>query len=300
MATKKATSAKKSRTTTTKKPVTKVTTVTADPTTPVRPTKAAKAAAVTTKGRAILQGRSPLLGAYIGEFIGTFILATAALIVSGNALLVGFVLVALVLVIGAVSGSHVNPLITVGAWVTRKISGKRALGYIGAQVLGAMLALVVMTAFSSAAPTPDAAEQNMMMMQQTPQLFQIEPVTGETKGLWYVFFAELLGAAIFGFVVSSAMRERRERAAQAFTVGLGLFAALTVAGGAASFATLQVVVNPALALSMQALAWPVQDIWSILVYIVAPILGGVAGFFLYDLVRSQNVASDDTLLQDTL
>jgi aquaporin Z len=296
MATKKAASAKKSRTTPKKQATTKVTTVKADTATTAKSTTAAKTATVTTKGRAILQGRSPLLGAFIGEFVGTFILATVALIVSGNALLVGFALVALVLVIGAVSGSHVNPLITVGAWVTRKISGKRALGYVGAQILGAMLALVVMTAFSSAAPTADDAQQNMMMMQQTPQLFQMEPITSETKGTWYVFFAEILGAAILGFVVASAMRERRERTAQAFTFGLGYFAALTVAGGAASFATLQVIINPALALSMQAIAWPIQDVWSILVYVIAPIVGGVAGFFLYDLVRSQNASSDDTLL----
>ena len=301
MATKKAASAKKTRTTTKKQPTTTVTTVKADAATTTEATKTVSTRATSAiKGRAILQGRSPLLGAYIGEFIGTFLLAAVALVVSGNALLVGFTLVALVLIIGAVSGAHVNPLITVGAWVTRKISGKRALGYIAAQLLGAMLALVAMTAFSSAAPAPDEAQQSMMMMQQAPQLFQIEQITNETEGVWYIFFAELLGATIFGFAVSSAMRERRERAAQAFTIGLGYFAALTVAAGAASFASLQVVVNPALALSMQAIAWPIEDIWSLLVYIIAPILGGVIGFFLYDMLRSQGEVSDDRLLQDTL
>lgn len=290
MATKKAASTKKSRTTTKKQPTTKVTTVKADAaSTP----KTVRTAATTTRKRAIMQGKSPLLGAYIAEFIGTFVLATTALIVQGTALLVGFVLVALVLIIGAVSGSHVNPLITIGAWVTRKISGKRALGYVGAQVLGAMLALVAMSAFSGAAPKPDDAQQSMMMMQQAPQLFQVESITSETKGVWYVFFAEVLGATIFGFAVSSAMRERRDRAAQAFTVGLGLFAALTVAGGAATFASLSAILNPALALSMQAIEWPIKDIWSILVYIIAPILGGVVGFFLYDVIRGQSEAGDD-------
>lgn len=285
MATKKAASAKKSKATATKKQnTTKVTTVKAPKaTTP-------KVAPSRTSSRKVdlLSGRPSLLGAYIAEFIGTFILAVTALVVQGNALLVGFVLIAIVLTIGVISGSHVNPLITVGAWVTRKISGKRALGYIAAQALGAMLALVVMSAFSNAAPKPDDSQQAMMLGQQTAQLFQVAPITQDTKGVWYIFFAEMLGAGIFGFAVANAIRERRERSAQAFTVGLGLFAALTVAGGAAAFANASAIVNPALALSMQAIEWPIKDMWGILVYIVAPIIGGALGFFLLDIVRGES------------
>lgn len=292
MATKKAASAKKSKTTTVKKPIIKKSTSVGSSTTKTS-TVTKASSATSTRTLSFFDGKTPLLGAYIAEFVGTFILATTALVVQGNALLVGFALIAIVLAIGFTSGAHINPLITVGAWVTRKMSGKRALGYIGAQLLGAMLALVVMTAFSGAAPKPDNSQEAMMLGQQTAQLFQMEPVTGETKGVWYVFFAELLGASILGFAVAGALRERRDRMVAAFTYGLGFFAALTIAGGAAAFASLAVVVNPALALSMQAIDWTMASAgWGILVYMIAPIVGGVLGFLLFDVIRGETVVAD--------
>ncbi|MCA9338994.1 aquaporin, partial [Candidatus Saccharibacteria bacterium] len=87
--------------------------------------------------------RTPL-GALLGEFIGTFILAAVVISVSGQPIFVLFALIAIVLAVGQLSGSHVNPAITFGAWVTHRITTLRALGYIVAQVLGAMLALVVL------------------------------------------------------------------------------------------------------------------------------------------------------------
>lgn len=267
MATKKAASTKKPKTATAKKQTTTVTTV--------------KAASTTTKRPASNRSKlaSPLLGSLVAEFIGTFMLAAIAIAVSGNSLFVGFALVAIVLTIGAMSGAHVNPLITIGAWVTRKISSKRAAGYVVAQVLGAMLALVVMTAYAGLVDTPDP-QAAMLGAQQG--LFEVAPIHGDNKAVWYVFFAELMGAAIFAFAVSSAMREKKDRTAQALTVGLGLFAALTIAGAAAALAQAHTVLNPALALSLQAIEWPIKDMFSILVYIISPILGGAIGFFLYD------------------
>lgn len=290
MATKKAASSKKVKTVGAKKhttsKVTSVKTVAADA--PVR--------ARTPKRTAILQGRSPLLGAGIGEFIGTFLLASAIVLTKGEPLYAGFVLVAIVLVLGALSGAHVNPLVTIGAWATRKISGKRALAYIFAQALGAMLALVVLTAFAGAAPKADP--QAAMFGQQTASLFKANEIAQGKE--WFVFFAEMLGAAIFGLAVSSAMREKRDRLAQAVTVGFGLLLAVLVAGVCASFASSSAIVNPAVAITLQAINWSFSSIWPILVYIVAPIVGGTIGFFLYDVVRGESDGGDDHLLNDSL
>lgn len=291
MATKKAASSKKAKTVDAKKhttsKVTSVKTVAAD--TPVR--------ARASKRTAILQGRSPLLGAGIGEFIGTFLLASAIVLTKGEPLYAGFVLVAIVLVLGALSGAHVNPLVTIGAWATRKISGKRALAYIFAQALGAMLALVVLTAFAGAAPKVDQ-QQAAMFSQQTASLFKANEIAQGKE--WFVFFAEMLGAAIFGLAVSSAMREKRDRLAQAVTVGFGLLLAVLVAGVCASFASSSAIVNPAVAITLQAINWSFSSIWPVLVYVVAPIVGGTIGFFLYDVVRGESDGGDDHLLNDSL
>jgi glycerol uptake facilitator-like aquaporin len=286
MATKKAAS-KKSTTTTPKQTTTKVTTV-----------KAVAAAKTPKKfNRNVFgQGRAPILGAFIAEFIGTFILATAAVLTKGEPLYIGFTAVAVVLMIGTLSGAHINPLVTVGAWATRKISGVRALGYVAAQILGAMLALVAMTAFIGAAPKADP-QQAAMFTQQSAELFKVNPV--DDAKVWYVFFAEMLGAAIFGFAFSSAMRAKRDRTAHAFGIGFGLFVAVMVASVIASFASTSGVVNPAIALTVGAIDWSALKLWSVLIYLVAPIIGGVLGFFLFDILRGENDGGDDHLLNDT-
>lgn len=279
MATKKTASAKKSSPTIAKPTKTKVTTVkavTAEATSPVPGYK---------RRVSQLSNRTNMLGAYIAEFIGTFILAAVAVLSQGQPLFVGFALIAIVLIIGSLSGSHVNPLITVGAWVTRKISGLRALGYVVAQILGGLLAFVVVSAFVSAAP--EVSSEAQMYGQQAATMFAASPIP-ENKEL-YVFFAEMLGAAIFAFAFASTFRMRAEdSAARALTIGLGLFAAVTIAGVAVSYIGGSAVINPAIAFTLQAVTFTdAFNLWAVLSYLIAPIVGGVIGFFLYDIIRSE-------------
>jgi aquaporin Z len=44
--------------------------------------------------------------------------------------------------IGPISGCHINPAVTVGLLLTKKIDPKFAAGYIAAQIVGAILAAV--------------------------------------------------------------------------------------------------------------------------------------------------------------
>ncbi len=285
MATKKTASAKKSKPTIAKPAKTKVTTVkaVAADSTPKAPTYKQRVGQ--------LSNRTGMLSAHIAEFVGTFILAAVAVLSQGQPLFVGFALIAIVLTIGSLSGSHVNPLVTVGAWVTRKITGLRALGYVIAQILGGLLAFVVVSAFVSAAP--EVSSEAQMYGQQAATMFAASPIP-EGKEL-YVFFAEMLGAAIFGLAFASTFRMRADDyAARALTIGLGLFAAVTVAGVAVSYVGGSAVVNPAIAFTLQAVTFTDSfNLWAILSYIIAPIVGGVIGFFLYDIIRSE---ADNTIV----
>jgi len=84
------------------------------------------------------------------EFIGTFVLVfggcgTAVLAGDfvgylGVSLAFGLTIVAAAYAIGHVSGAHLNPAVSLGAWACGRLSGKDLLPYISAQIIGAIAA----------------------------------------------------------------------------------------------------------------------------------------------------------------
>jgi aquaporin Z len=99
-------------------------------------------------------------GAVIAEIIGTFLFFFVGIGAAGaisraasggnpvdpaSSLLVialahGIVLAVLVSALGAVSGAHFNPAVTAGVWIAGQMPGRRALAYMIAQLIGAILA----------------------------------------------------------------------------------------------------------------------------------------------------------------
>lgn len=224
--------------------------------------------------------RSPLLAASVAEFVGTFLLAAVVLASAGSAVIVFFGLVAVVLAVGLVSGSHLNPAITLGAWATRRVNSVRALSYVIAQVLGALLALVVVNSFVVSAP--EVSEQAAMFGQQAPSVFSFAEIVEGKE--WLILAAELLGTAIFAFIFAAATRGK-DRLVSAFGIGGGYFVGLAIAGYLVSVLGAQAaVLNPALAGSLQAISW---DLWAIVAYVLAPVIGAVVGFALQDLVANE-------------
>lgn len=216
------------------------------------------------------------VAAWLAEFIGTFLLGAIVVATSGQPIFILFGLTAIVLTIGHLSGAHVNPAITFGAWITRKIGTVKALGYVVAQVLGAMFAFVILNALLGGAPSQS---NPLTGGSQDPELFRAIQVASNKE--WYAFFASVLGLSIFGFAVASAIRERKEHFAQAFTVGGGLFLGLIIAGSTA-------ILNPAVAVTLQAFSDLKGDnalAWALAIHVVAPLIGAAIGFLLYDLLR---------------
>lgn len=293
MATKKALATKKA----VKKPLsrsaattTKVTTVKAVESRPEQAKSISHAPVVAGRrnGRFSLH-RSSLVGAGIAEFVGTFLLAASILAGQGQPIWVLFTLAGIVLIVGGISGAHVNPAITVGAWVNRKIGAPRAIVYLVAQVLGALLAFLVLRQYVENAPA--VSQQAALYGQSAAELFKANALPDGKQ--WAVLFAELLGATIFSFAVASAVREKRERIAAAFTVGFGIFIALLIAGSAASIVGGSSILNPAVAIALQAYQTGENMMWSIAIYALIPLVGGVLGFFLQDILRSDNDTIDD-------
>lgn len=261
-----------------KKTTTKVTTV--------------KAAAPTTSASARVRSastrfkftRAPLLAAGVAEFIGTFLLAAVVIAASGQPLFVMFAVLAIVLVVGGVSGAHLNPALTLGALATKRITLVRAVSYVVAQVLGALMALVVLNAFVSAAP--EVSDQAQAFGQAAPSLFTAQAIAEGSE--WVVLAAELLGAVILAFAVASGLRRAKAGDLHhAVSYAAGLYVAILVAGTAASYVSGTAVLNPAVAGSLQALEF---QVWPLLVYVVTPLVGGVLGFALSDIVRNESEA----------
>lgn len=88
---------------------------------------------------------------YLAEMFGTMVLVlmgcgTAVSIgcgdsagVVGTAMAFGLAVVAMAYTIGGTSGCHINPAITLGVWLSKRISGKDAAMYMLFQVIGAII-----------------------------------------------------------------------------------------------------------------------------------------------------------------
>lgn len=102
---------------------------------------------------------------YLAELIGTFVLTLLgcgaavslncgvdAASVVGTSMAFGIAVIAMAYTIGGISGCHINPAITLGCLLTKRISVKDAGMYMLFQVIGAILASCVLYAFVQTAP----------------------------------------------------------------------------------------------------------------------------------------------------
>lgn len=192
---------------------------------------------------------------YIVECIGAFVLSFVVLAaVSGASapiaipVIAGLTLGLFVYTIGAISGSHINPAVTIGLLSIKKITTNDAVMYIIAQILGAAFAIVVAKFLSL--PMPTAA----------PGAF----VLGD-------FIAEALGAFVFAWGIAAVVYGKVRDDMSGMVVGGSLLLGLLVsslAGGAG-------ILNPAVAFALNAVS---------ITCLLAPIVGAIAGFQAYRMV----------------
>ncbi len=184
---------------------------------------------------------------YASEAFGTFCITMAVLatlvadLPISTPVAAGLTLGILVYTIGKVSGSHVNPAITIALASRQKISLMDAAFYIVAQVLGAATAM-----FAGA-----------WLFGGSPDI----PLSNDLT----VFAAEALGCGMLAFGVATAVRNN-EYASSGIIVGGSLFLGITMAAGASS-----AILNPAVAVGLGAVS---------ALHIIAPIVGAIVGAWL--------------------
>ena len=222
---------------------------------------------------------------YIAEFVGTFTLvfigtsvATLQGVLSmpagagwlGISLAFGFTLMVLVLVIGPVSGCHINPAVTIPMAISGRLKPQLAVGYIVAQLLGALAASAVLAALLSGLPIYESAKHGL-------------GANGNPHGMAKValFWWELIITALFLFTIFSATREGTPPAATALAIGGFLFVAHLI-GAPLGDSSL----NPARSFG-PALLQGGDALGLLWIFIVGPILGGLLGYILYVLVYGE-------------
>lgn len=209
----------------------------------------------------------------MAEFLGVGVLTLIVLAVAQSnvgipyfiSIAAGLALITLVLVLGRVSGAHLNPAITIGLWSLRRIKALPALGYIGAQVLGGIAAYYLYTYFIGS--------------------------TWENLGAFEapVLVAEAVGAFIFAMGWAAVIYQKYEGLKAAFVIGISFTTGLLVASIASVAAGVMSggFINPAIALGAQSLVWGS--------YALGPVLGAIIGFNLYALLfaPASELAADE-------
>jgi aquaporin Z len=77
---------------------------------------------------------------FIAEFLGTLVLMFTIL-ATGQPIAIGLSLALIILVIGGISGGHVNPAISFAMYLSGKLSQEDLMPYVIAQISGAIVAL---------------------------------------------------------------------------------------------------------------------------------------------------------------
>jgi aquaporin Z len=146
----------------------------------------------------------------LAELFGTFVLTTIVVTVA-NPIIIGFAVVVLVYALYAVSGSHLNPAVTIGLWTVRRFDGIKVPFYLAMQFLGAVLALLLTQAYQSNGYGISFASFGQF----------------DAK----ILVAELLGTAVFVFAFASAVQKDLLDNVKSVAIGLALLTGLAVGGG---------------------------------------------------------------------
>jgi glycerol uptake facilitator protein len=229
---------------------------------------------------------SVMLAEAYGTFLLTFIGATsitvandATLFSAGPTLGLGFIglahglaLLAGVASVGAISGAHFNPAVTVSAFASGRLPRKRVPAYIVAQFAGAIVAAVVELGMVGMAA---ASIPGVDLGSNLPNNSLPSPIFASV-------LAEIVGTMILALtVLGSTDRDSAGISWASSSIGLVL-AACIWALGAISGASL----NPARSFgpALVSLLFDTRPMSYYWIYVVGPVLGGLLAAQLYKLI----------------
>lgn len=214
----------------------------------------------------------------VGAFAVTFvaILSTTAGSVTTYALAQGVVLVALIAALAHVSGGHFNPAVTLAMLLAKRIDLRGAVIYWGAQIVGGLVAAVLVMLAGSR----DWVSAGAPVLATDGELNVLGAVLIEAVVVFVVV------VAVYGTVVD----QRAPLAAYPFAIGLayaaGILATATLTGGA---------LNPARAFGPALVG---AEWGGTLAWLFGPLIGAVLAWLLYEYVIGLPVDVDEPAPDD--
>jgi aquaporin Z len=237
----------------------------------------------------------PMSKRALAEFFGTFWLVfggcgAAVLAASFPAVGIGFAGVALAFgltvltmayAIGHISGCHLNPAVSLGLVFGKRFPAKDLLGYVMAQLLGAIAAAGVLYIIASGSPGFDVRNG-----------FACNGYGVNSPGGYSLLaglVAEVVLTAFFLIVIMGATDERAPKGFAAAAIGLCLTLIHLI-----GIPVTNVSVNPARSTGPALFAggWALQELW---LFWVAPLVGGALGGLMYNTLFGSKGKTIDAL-----
>jgi aquaporin NIP len=208
---------------------------------------------------------------YLAEFIGTFALVfcgTGAIIINqetngaithvGIAITFGLIVMCMIYTFGEISGSQLNPAVTIAFAVAGRFDKKEVLPYIGSQIAGAFLASFVLK----------------FLFPLNEKLGATLPAGTQIQS----FILEIILTFLLMLVILNVSQGSKET---------GLFAGIVIGATVlleAMFAgpICGASMNPARSLSPAVVSGHVSDLW---IYLLAPILGAILASFTWKFMK---------------
>ncbi len=226
--------------------------------------------------------------AIAAEFIGTFWLVLggcgAAVLAAtfpdvgiglhGVSLAFGLTVMTMAFAIGHISGCHLNPAVSIGLWLGGRFNASQLLPYIGAQVLGAVVAGGVLMTIASGAPGFSTAGG-----------FASNGFDAHSPGGYTMMSALITEVAMTAFFLIVILGATDKRAPQGFApIAIGLCLTLI---HLISIPVTNTSVNPARSTGVAVYVggWAVEQLW---LFWIAPIIGAAIGAVVYKFIGSQD------------
>lgn len=220
---------------------------------------------------------------YAAELVGTFVLVFggvgSAVLAGGHigfqgvALAFGLSLLVMVYTIGPISGCHINPAVTLGILLAKKIGVKDAAAYVIAQIIGAILAAAVILFIANG--LPDGYNPHVAGLGADGYGLHSPDHYSMAAG----FVAEVVLTAFLVIVVLGSTDIKAPVGFAGIAIGLVLTLIHLV-----GIPITNTSVNPARSIGPAVFVggWAVQQLW---LFIVAPLIGAVVAAIVYKGIR---------------
>lgn len=221
---------------------------------------------------------------YLAELVGTFVLvfvgvgsavlAGSHIGFAGVALAFGLSQLVMVYTVGPISGCHINPAVTFGAWLSKRVGIKDAIAYVIAQIIGAILAAGAILFIARGIAEGYSASVSGLGSNgyglHSPDHYSM------AAG----FVAELILTAFFVLVVLGSTDKKAPVGFAGIAIGFALAMDHLVC-----IPITNTSVNPARSIGPALFVggWAVQQLW---LFIVAPLIGGAIAALVYKIIRT--------------